>query len=309
MNSDASDDDSDDHYFRHVVAAATLLCVRFVYREPSRRRHTSSWGDFTAIDPHIIAGENKYSPWFDDCVGALDGMHVSCVPPRETAELYRNRKGYFSLNVLAVCSFDMRFTYMLSGWEGSAHDARVLASALDHPRKRFSIPPPGKFYLVDSGYANNGCFMAPYRGTTYHLQEYRNRRGRGFRSERELFNYTHSSLRNVIERTFGVWKAKFRILKTINRYPIEKQVKVPVACAIIHNFIHMYRNGDTLLDQYSQDGVPVADIDPQNVEEDINDNNNHEGQPLNNEPELEMNALRDARTHTMWAVYRNRRTG
>jgi len=79
-----------------------------------------------------------------DCVGALDGTHVPCVPPRETAELYRNRKGYFSLNVLAVCSFDMRFTYMLSGWEGSAHDARVLASALDHPRKRFPVPPPGK---------------------------------------------------------------------------------------------------------------------------------------------------------------------
>ena len=129
--------------------------------------------------------------------------------------------------------------------------------------------------------------MAPYRGTTYHLQEYRNRRGRGFRSERELFNYTHSSLHNVIERTFGVWKARFRILKTINRYPMTKQVMIPVACAIIHNFIHMYRNGDRLLDQYSQDGVPVADIDPPNVDEDINDNTNHEGQPLGSNAEVD----------------------
>ena len=147
--------------------------------------------------------------------------------------------------------------------------------------------------------------MAPYRGTTYHLQEYRARRERGFHSERELFNYTHSSLRNVIERTFGVWKARFRILRTINRYPMTKQVMIPVACAIIHNFIHMYRNGDRLLDQYSQDGVPVADIDPPNVDEDINDNTNHEGQPLGSNAEVDMNVLRDARAHTMWAVYRH----
>lgn len=65
------------------------------------------------------------------------------MPPRETAELYRNRKGFFSLNVLTVCSFHMRFTYMISGSEGSAHDARVLASALDHPWKQFPKPPPG----------------------------------------------------------------------------------------------------------------------------------------------------------------------
>ena len=52
----------------------------------------------------------------------------------------------------------------------------------------------GKYYLVDSGYANQDCFLAPYRGNTYHLQEYRERRG-GITSSRELFNYTHSSLR------------------------------------------------------------------------------------------------------------------
>ncbi|EXB82586.1 hypothetical protein L484_027764 [Morus notabilis] len=62
-----------------------------------------------------------------------------------------------------------------------------------------------------------------------------------------------------------------------------------------------------LLDQYSQDGVPVTDIDPPNVDEDINDNTNHEGQPLDSNAEVDMNALRDARAHTMWAVYRHRR--
>ena len=78
-----------------------------------------------------------------NCVGALDGTHVPCVPPSENAEVWRNRKGFNSQNVLGVCSFDMKFTFMSAGWEGSAHDARVLESALDRPEKKFPVPPPG----------------------------------------------------------------------------------------------------------------------------------------------------------------------
>uniref|UniRef100_A0A453EFZ1 DDE Tnp4 domain-containing protein n=1 Tax=Aegilops tauschii subsp. strangulata TaxID=200361 RepID=A0A453EFZ1_AEGTS len=50
---------------------------------------------------------------------------------------------------------------------GSTFDARVLKDALDHG---FNVP-PGKFYLVDASYANTPQFIAPYRGTRYHLQE------------------------------------------------------------------------------------------------------------------------------------------
>nr|VDC67280.1 unnamed protein product [Brassica rapa] len=42
--------------------------------------------------------------------------------------------------------------YVLSGWEGSAHDAKVLQDALTRR----------KFYLVDCGYANRRNFLAPY---------------------------------------------------------------------------------------------------------------------------------------------------
>ena len=36
--------------------------------------------------------------------------------------------------MLAVVSFDLRFTYMLFSWEGSAHDSRILNDALSRPR-------------------------------------------------------------------------------------------------------------------------------------------------------------------------------
>ena len=54
---------------------------------------------------------------------------------------YRDRKGNLSQNVLGVCSFDYKFQYVLAGWEGSAADSRVLASALS--RAYALLVPPG----------------------------------------------------------------------------------------------------------------------------------------------------------------------
>ncbi|XP_024021807.1 uncharacterized protein LOC112091744 [Morus notabilis] len=287
-------------YFEAVLAA--IYNLRHDFITPP---------NFNIIDPIIAASGSKYLPWFKNCVGALDGTHVPCVPPSGNPEVWRNRKGFYSQNVLGVCSFDMKFTYILAGWEGSAHDARVLSSVVGVREKKFPTPPPGKYYLVDSGYANNDCFLAPYRGSTYHLQEYRARRGRP-RTQRELFNYTHSSLRNAIERTFGVWKARFRILKCINNYPIEKQIQIPIACAVLHNFIHMYNNNDELLNQYTRDGVSVFEIDPENADQDVNQNHNHDRgteQNQNSAHRRQMNILRDEMAASMWAAleaYRNR---
>jgi hypothetical protein len=51
---------------------------------------------------------------------------------RETAR-WRNRKGELSQNVLAACNFNYEITYVISGWEGSAADARILENALSRP--------------------------------------------------------------------------------------------------------------------------------------------------------------------------------
>jgi len=33
--------------------------------------------------------------------------------------------------MLAAVGFDLKFTYVLAGWEGLAHDTTILADALD----------------------------------------------------------------------------------------------------------------------------------------------------------------------------------
>jgi len=163
----------------------------------------------TPLSYHIM-NDDKYNTFFADCVGALDGTHidVSCGP--EDQPRYRNRKGHLSQNVLAACNFEMEFTYILAGWEGSAHDGAVYRSA---QYQHGFITPPGKYWLGDAGYPNSDTILVPYRGTRYHLKEQR-LAGKKPENSKELFNLRHASKRNVIERIFGVVKRKYQILRT-----------------------------------------------------------------------------------------------
>ena len=58
-------------------------------------------------------------------------LHVRVSIRIENQHRYRNTKGKLSQNALATISFDdLKFTYVLTGQEGSMHDSRVLNDAL-----------------------------------------------------------------------------------------------------------------------------------------------------------------------------------
>nr|KAJ0193071.1 hypothetical protein LSAT_V11C800389510 [Lactuca sativa] len=108
----------------------------------------------------------------------------------------------------------------------------------------------GKFYLVDAGYPNKKGYLSPYKGSniSYHIPDFRRGQTRvlwepkGFK---EKFNYYNSSLFNVIERTFGVWKARWVLLRDMHvNFNFETQVKIVLASMAIHNYIRMSSSGD-----------------------------------------------------------------
>ena len=135
----------------------------------------------------------------------MHGTHVTARVPRSQAAAYRGRKHYTSQNVLATVYFDLKFTYVLAGWEGSAHDANILSDSMSRP-DGINIP-DSKFYLGDAGYACRTGILPPLRETRYQLNEFS---GRNFpRTAQELFNLRHSSLRVTVERAFGALKNRF----------------------------------------------------------------------------------------------------
>ena len=74
----------------------------------------------------------------------MDGTHIPCIFPVHLQAAYHNRKGYTSQNVLAIVDFTLKFTYIVVGWDGSVHDARVLNDAQCDPTFSFPNPPMGK---------------------------------------------------------------------------------------------------------------------------------------------------------------------
>jgi DDE superfamily endonuclease len=109
--------------------------------------------------------------------------------PIEEHGFFRNRKKYISQNVLAVVNFDLTFSYALCGWEGSAHDSRVL----DDARAKGLPFILGKFYIGDCGHALSSTVLTPYRGVRYHLEEWAlgNRKPQ---NAKEIFHLRHSFL-------------------------------------------------------------------------------------------------------------------
>ncbi|XP_057791208.1 uncharacterized protein LOC131008341 [Salvia miltiorrhiza] len=84
----------------------------------------------TTTIPAKIRESTRFNPFFKDCIGAIDGTHIPAMVTGGDVSSYRNRHGVQSQNILAACNFDLQFIYVLSGWEGSAHDSKLLSDAL-----------------------------------------------------------------------------------------------------------------------------------------------------------------------------------
>ena len=78
-----------------------------------------------------------------NCIGAIDGTHVRACVPQENQIPFIGRKGIPTQNIMAACSFDMQFTFVWAGWEGSAHDTRIFYEAIGNTNIQFPRPPEG----------------------------------------------------------------------------------------------------------------------------------------------------------------------
>ncbi|KAM6582817.1 hypothetical protein CsatB_009819 [Cannabis sativa] len=250
--------------------------------------------------PSRIVNSSKYYPWFQNYIGAIDGTHVSACVPADKQVSYRGRKNVVTQNVLCACNFDMFFTFVSAGWEGTANDSRVFIDAITTPEYKFPLPKEGEYYVLDSGFPCTKGFLPPYRGERYHLQEYNSGRN-GPRGMKELFNYRHSSLRNVIERCFGVLKPRFPILKMMPPYKLSRQTLIVIACCTLHNFIrqrtqydHMFREWEEK-ELESEDNIEGCETSVSRYEVNLSD-----------ESAAAMARVRDSIAQTMWTAYNNR---
>jgi len=68
--------------------------------------------------PAKIKYDDRYMPFFKDCIGAIDGTHVDARIPVDRQIPYIGRHGKTTQNVMAICDFNMCFTFIVLslGW-------------------------------------------------------------------------------------------------------------------------------------------------------------------------------------------------
>jgi len=158
---------------------------------------------------------------FPKCIGAIDCTHVKIISLGGLdGEIYRNRKGYFSINVQTICDADLRIQNIVCTFPGSTHDSTIFNHS--SIRGRFERGEMSNSILVgDSGYGLKNYLMTPFL----------NPNGEG----QNIYNEGQIRTRNVVERSYGVWKKRFPVLAlgiNINSQFVESII---VATAVLHN--------------------------------------------------------------------------
>uniref|UniRef100_A0A672I755 Putative nuclease HARBI1 n=1 Tax=Salarias fasciatus TaxID=181472 RepID=A0A672I755_SALFA len=164
------------------------------------------------------------SPVFSCVAGAIDGSHIRIKPPHQCHMDYLNYKGFYSINMMAICDSDGRFLDIFVAYPGSVHDTRVMKNSTFYRAQAY--PPPGFILVGDGGYPCSETpitLITPYKEPVHERTERR-------------FNFHHSKARSIIERAFGMMKTRWR--STLFKALEVKHTFAPLVvatCAFLHN--------------------------------------------------------------------------
>lgn len=208
------------HIIRRVTSAlCTLRELHLVLPEGDEEQMVGQQGFYEiAAFPRVLL--------------ALDCTHVRIQSPGgEQAEHFRNRKGYFSLNVQAACDSHLKFRDVVARWPGATHDSTIFNHSF--LKTKFDEAALGNSLILgDSGYPVSNYVITPLLNPITPAEI--------------AFNEAQIRTRNVIERAFGVWKRRFPGLALGLRVKLETVQDIIVATAILHN-IAVDRNEQELL--------------------------------------------------------------
>ena len=102
---------------------------------------------------------------FPFVVGAIDCTHVQIQSiGGNLTEVYRNRKGTFSINVQCICDPKMLFIDVVCRWPGCTHDSRILDNS--YINFRFENGEINGLILGDGGYPLKKWLMTPLSNPT-----------------------------------------------------------------------------------------------------------------------------------------------
>ena len=195
----------------------------------------------TTLDSWLKIAQEFELKWnFPHCLGAIDGKHIIMQAPARSGSDYYNYKKSHSIVLMAVCNARYEFTMVDIGdagrqSDGGVYKASKLGYAIDHDI--INRPPPSNTMSSNAAYypyvfvADDAFQMKPYMLKPYAQVN--------MTTEKKIFNYRLSRARRVIENSFGIAAARFRIFRRPIIAQVETVCLITKAVVALHNFLMM----------------------------------------------------------------------
>ncbi|XP_069584666.1 putative nuclease HARBI1 [Ranitomeya imitator] len=156
-------------------------------------------------------------------MGVLDCIHIALSAPHEQEEIYRNKKGYHSVNVQMIVDSNCKILSLFSAFPGSSQNSSILRqSSVFEGFESGRLT--GGWLIGGSGYACRPWLMTPVPDP---------------KTPAELsYNEAHADTRAIIDETFRMLKSHFKCLDKSGgglQYDPTKVSDIIVACCILHN--------------------------------------------------------------------------
>lgn len=162
-------------------------------------------------------------------------------PGGDNQEVFRNRKGVFSLNCQVACNPEMLIISANVRWPGSTHDSRIFTnSALKRVVENMQFG----HLLGDSGYPLKPFLMTPFLNPSNNAEN--------------KYNKAHSGTRMVIECCFGILKKRFACLDKKLNTKIETTISIIISCFVLHNFCISHNDVWAVDDFIPAEILPIA---------------------------------------------------
>ena len=173
------------------------------------------------------------------CVGAIEIKHIAIKSPINSGSLYFTYKGFFGIVLTGICDACYVFTLVDIGSYGSNNDSGVIHNSTmgkEFFKNRMSLPNPEviskycsrqelPYYLVgDDTFPLQPWLLRPYPG-------------KNISEEDAIFNYRLSRARLVIENSFGILAARWRIFLQTIQSNVETVNAIFRAAICLHNFL------------------------------------------------------------------------
>ncbi|XP_071581623.1 uncharacterized protein [Temnothorax nylanderi] len=196
---------------------------------------------------------------FPNCIGALDGKHISIICPEKEGSTYYNYKGFHSVVLMALVSATYKFLIVDIGAQGRHSDGGIFKHSAMGQRfynNVMDLPDPSSIsarhtvpYVIvsDEAFQLTSFNMRPYPSKNLTILQ-------------RIYNYRLSRARRVVENAFGILASRWRIFQKPLNNTLETVDSIIKATICLHNLLMDTTQycAETYADRQSANGQIIA---------------------------------------------------